>query len=157
MDFGFYDYAEDPDDFEGSFGHDDFDDMFDDPSSDASEDYDDDEGYSRPESDEYNSDDIMAEIEQEIRESEQNDGISATEIGLVGSFVAHVADKNQYDLDENTDKENEEAVKKLISLKEKEEKRTRSKLRPYNGKLRPFERYVQDILDGKRSLFDDGD
>ena len=52
----------------------------------------------------------------------------------------------QYDVDENTDKENWEEVQKLVALETRHERRGK--------KLRPFEQYVNDICSGKRSLFD---
>ena len=52
--------------------------------------------------------------------------------------------EDDYDIDEDTDRQNLEQVKRL-SLSSRFETR----------KLRPFEQYVDDILKGRRPLFED--
>jgi len=50
------------------------------------------------------------------------------------------------DIDEDTDRQNFEQVSNLLSLQSRHDRKKN---------LRPFEQYVDDILKGRRSLFDD--
>jgi hypothetical protein len=105
----------------------------------------------------YDEDGLIEELEAEFEEDLSMDdleheleedlgGLDAADIGLAMSFADHLASRD-YEVDENTDRENWEAVKKLVSLQSRHQQPKK--------KLRRFESYVQEILDGKRSIFDD--
>lgn len=69
-------------------------------------------------------------------------------IGLalaVADGLVRDSERRKYDLDENTDKENMAKAMEYCSPRY----RTRS-----SKKLRPFEQYVRDICEGRKSLFD---
>ena len=68
-------------------------------------------------------------------------------IGLamaVADGLVRDSERKEYDLDENTDRENMAKAMEYCSPRY----RPRS-----NKKLRPFEQYVRDICEGKKSLF----
>jgi len=92
--------------------------------------------------------------ESEHLERGDLDGIDAVTMGMALALSEEIRDANraaqdesdysEYDIDENTDEENLEQVKKL-SLNSRFETR----------RLRPFEQYVDDICKGRRPLFED--
>jgi hypothetical protein len=82
-------------------------------------------------------------------EDDDYGGLSADELAIalaLGETIGNSKKSSLHEVDENTDRENFEAVQKLISLKSRHERTSR---------LRPFEQYVEDICQGRRSLFDD--
>jgi hypothetical protein len=52
---------------------------------------------------------------------------------------------DEFDVDENTDSENWEKVRKISSLQSRHNE---------NSRIRPFEQYINDICRGRKPLFD---
>jgi hypothetical protein len=127
------------------FGFDDFEDGFDDPGDDASEDFFDErnfEGEDFSHSHEHSEEEsLFREIEEEIQ------NIRTESMGAAFAFAEMIAgnDEERYSLNERTDQENWNEAIRLESLRGSGKRRK---------KLRPFEEMINDILDGKRGLFD---
>ena len=86
-------------------------------------------------------DDIEEEIEEESKSEEDIGDLGPDELAIALAFGESIKDDNgKYDMDENTDKENMREALKYSKYSNK-------------TNLRPFERYVKDICDGKRPLF----
>ena len=100
----------------------------------------------------YDTYDTITELEH--LERRDLDGIDAITMGMAFALSEEIREANreaqdesdysEYDVDENTDKENLEQIKRL-SLSSRFETR----------RLRPFEQYVDDICKGRRPLFED--
>lgn len=129
----------------GFFTEDDFEDDYYDPRDDDGEDYMDDVGpiHDEFEDTEEEPEDIEELVEREI------DGLRAEEMGMAFAFADIMSGRDEekrYDLNERTDEENWNEAIRLESL--------RSGNKDKKKKLRPFERMIDDILDGRRGLFD---
>ena len=73
---------------------------------------------------------------------------SDKELGLAFALAEEISEleKRTFDVDEMTDVQNMEKINKYTSLQNRQHKRAK--------KLRPFERYIEDICCGRRSIFD---
>jgi hypothetical protein len=89
--------------------------------------------------------------EDELTDDKDDDfDLRPEHLGLAFAFAETVVDgekSKQYEVDEDTDRENWDAVQRLVAL----DTRHRSR-----KELRPFDQLVDDICKGKRSFLDLG-
>ena len=102
----------------------------------------------------YDSYDEMMNISDSAGENADILDLGPDKMGIALALAEEIAEErasryweteDQYDLDENTDKENWERAMKFTSLNNRHKK----------IKLRPFEQYIDDICKGRRPLFED--
>lgn len=74
------------------------------------------------------------DIDPDRDENNYDLDIDGTEMGLMGALAEEMAAEGNYDLDENTDRENMERARRVSNATQ-----TRSN-------LRPFEQYVHDFI-----------
>lgn len=97
--------------------------------------------------DEESDPDVMSDLETEFQ-GELDRDLNAMHMGMAFALGEEIAEANRknYEVDELTDAENMESVVRITALENRHTKKQN---------LRPFEQYVDDMLNGRRSIYED--